>query len=342
MREHRLRPGGARDLDLGRRANRAHDPVAQAHRPTRDKLPDPAGRSVDQHPVPWPQDRDPVQQQMGGEATRHCRAGLAEAEPVRQANESRDRQHARFSIAAEAAPAANVRVSAPPALAAYVIAPRLPAFQSAHPNVAIVLSATPGAAALDHGEADVAVRMGRPTEAGLVAKQIGRAHFALYGAPQSARTPREDWRYIGFDAALDHVTSQRWLKTLAENRELVFRANDLFSQAQAARAGLGVTVLPRFVGDGDSQLVELPVDPPPPTQDFWLLVYPDARRAPATRAVAAFLAETVGRACPMAENSRAAGGIARAVRPFRSLPARSCPWRGRSRSAHARASDWRR
>jgi DNA-binding transcriptional LysR family regulator len=196
-------------------------------------------------------------------------------------------------------PAANVRVSAPPALAAYVIAPRLAAFGRAHPDVTIALSGMPGAAALDRGEADVAVRMGKPEETGLVVKRIGRARFALYAAPDVARAPRQTWRFIGFDAALDGVTSQRWLQALAGEAEIAFRASDLFSQAQAARAGLGAVVLPRFVGDGDPALVELSVETPPPTQDFWLLVYPDVRRAPATRAVTTFLAETIGRACPL-------------------------------------------
>ena len=196
-------------------------------------------------------------------------------------------------------PAANVRVSAPPALAAYVIAPRLAAFQRAHPDVTIALSGMAGAAALDRGEADVAVRMGKAEETGLIVKRIGRARFALYAAPDVARAPREAWRFIGFDAALDGVTSQRWLQALAGESEIAFRASDLFSQAQAARAGLGAVVLPRFVGDGDPGLVELSVEPPPPTQDFWLLVYPDVRRAPATRAVTAFLTETIGRACPL-------------------------------------------
>ena len=196
-------------------------------------------------------------------------------------------------------PAASVRVSAPPALAAYVIAPRLAAFQRAHPDVTIALAGASGAAALDRGEADVAVRMGRPEETGLVAKRIGCARFALYAAPEVARAPRQAWRFIGFDGALDRVTSQQWLKALAGKRELAFRASDVFSQAQAARAGLGVVVLPRFVGDGDPGLVELSVEPPPPTQDFWLLVYPDVRRAPATRAVTTFLTKTIGSACPL-------------------------------------------
>jgi DNA-binding transcriptional LysR family regulator len=206
----------------------------------------------------------------------------------------------RTAGAARQGPAASVRVSAPPALAAYVIAPRLAAFRRAHPDVTIALAGASGAAALDRGEADVAVRMGKSEETGLIVKRIGRARFALYAAPDVARAPREAWRYIGFDAALDRVTSQQWLKALAGKRELAFRASDLFSQAQAARAGLGVVVLPRFVGDGDPGLVEIVnVAPPPPTQDFWLLVYPDIRRAAATRAVTAFLAETIARACPL-------------------------------------------
>ena len=209
-----------------------------------------------------------------------------------------------------ATPVANVRVSAPPGLAAYVIAPRLAAFQRAHPSVAIILSGASGAAALDRGEADVAVRMGRPEEPGVVAKRIGRARFALYATPEIARAPRGDWRYIGFDATLDHVTSQRWLKTLAGERELAFRGSDLFSQAQAARAGVGVVVLPRFVGDGDPALVELTVETAPPTQDFWLLAYPDIRRAPATRAVMAFLETTVGADCPLNQRGRLPSALA--------------------------------
>lgn len=209
----------------------------------------------------------------------------------------------RLARLAAASPATSVRVSAPPALAAYVIAPGLAEFQRAHPGVTIALSAVSAAVALDRGEADVAVRMGRPEEAGLIARRIGRARFALYGAPEIARLPRAQWRYIGFDAALDHVTSQRWLNAIVGERPFAFRASDLFSQAQAARAGLGVVALPRFVGDGDPTLVELIPEAPPPTQDFWLVSYPDIRRAPATRAVTAFLAQAVGRACPMTERS---------------------------------------
>ena len=179
------------------------------------------------------------------------------------------------------APAASVRVSAPPALAAYVIAPRLAAFQRAHPDVTIALAGASGAAALDRGEADVAVRMGKPEETGLVVKRIGRARFALYAAPEVARAPRETWRYIGFDAALDRVTSQQWLKALAGKRELAFRASDLFSQAQAARAGLGVVVLPRFVGDGDPGLVEISASSRrrrPRTSGCWSIPTSAARR----------------------------------------------------------------
>ncbi len=207
----------------------------------------------------------------------------------------------RLARVAAASPAASVRVSAPPALAAYLIAPRVAAFHRAHGAISIVLSAAAAPANLERGEADVAVRMGRPQGAGLVARRIGVVRFGLYASAAQAASPPGDWRFIGYDAALDHVASQAWLRDFVAGRRIVFRASDLFSQAEAARAGLGAAVLPRFMGVGDPALVELPLDRAPPRQDLWLVAHPDIRRAPSVRAAMAFLAETIGRACPLAD-----------------------------------------
>jgi len=218
----------------------------------------------------------------------------------------------RLARVAAASPAASVRVSAPPALAAYLIAPRVAAFHHAHGGVSIVLSAASAPANLERGEADVAVRMGRPQGAGLVARRVGVVRFGLYASAAEAASAPGDWRFIGYDAALDHVTSQAWLRDFVAGRPIVFRASDLFSQAEAARAGLGAVVLPRFMGEGDPTLVELPLDRAPPRQDLWLVAHPDIRRAPPVRAVMTFLAEVVGRACPIGER-----GGGRATQPPR-------------------------
>lgn len=192
---------------------------------------------------------------------------------------------------------ATVKITAPPALAARLIAPQIGRFYRAYPRITPILSGVSHHAALDRGEADVAVRLARPTESDLVVRRIGVMRFALYATPEIAAKPSSQWTFIGYDAALSQVTQQVWLLSLLEGRPVVFQASDLFGQQEAARAGLGAVVLPCFMGDDDPALVRLPVNTPPPTRDIWLATYRDILRAPATRAVLDFLAEVIGERC---------------------------------------------
>lgn len=195
--------------------------------------------------------------------------------------------------------AAEVRVSAPPALAARLIAPHVGDFHVAHPDITLVLSGASGPAALDQGEADVALRMSPPGDPDLVARKVGTVRFGLYGAASMMDQDPDHWAFVGYDPALDHVTSQRWLRTLLAGRPLVFQASDLFAQQEAARAGLGAVVLPTIIGDADSGLVRLPVPLAPPTRDLWLAVYPDLRKSVSVAEVMDFIVGVVGRTCPL-------------------------------------------
>ncbi|MDH3031876.1 LysR family transcriptional regulator [Methylobacterium fujisawaense] len=198
-----------------------------------------------------------------------------------------------------ASPAATVRVSAPPAVAARLIAPQVIDFHRIHPGTTLILSGTSHRAALDRGEADIAVRLTRPDDPDLVIRRIGLMRFALYGTPELATRPPAEWTFIGYDPALDHVPQQAWLRSLLAGRPIVFQASDLFGQQEAARAGLGAAVLPRFIADDDAALVRLPIEPMPPMREIWLATYPDLKRSLPIRATMAFLMAAVGRGCPV-------------------------------------------
>jgi DNA-binding transcriptional LysR family regulator len=105
---------------------------------------------------------------------------------------------------------------------------------------------------------------------------------------------------------MEHLTQQTWLRSLLNGRPIVFRATDVFGQLEAARAGLGVVALPRFLGDREAGLVRLPTEIPSPTRDLWLVTYPDLRRSPAMRAVMDFVADVVGQSCPLRDASDSA------------------------------------
>lgn len=199
---------------------------------------------------------------------------------------------------------ATVRVSAPPAVAAQLIAPHVAAFRRVNPGVTIVLSGVSKMVALDRGEAEVAVRLVKPEDPYLLARRIGLAPFGLYAAPELATLPPQDWQFIAYEESLDHLPQQKWLKEFAAKRPIVFRAGDLFGQLEAVRTGVGAAVLPHFMAALEPALVLLPSGSKPPTREIWLATYPDLKRSPAIRLVVDFLTETIGRSCPLREASK--------------------------------------
>ena len=188
----------------------------------------------------------------------------------------------------------EVSISAPPSLANALIAPQLSRLRRRHPGIRIKLIGEKRAASLNRREADVALRLSRPQEPGLIARKIGSFGFGLYGAPDYLKeTPRHAFAFIGYDDGMDDAPQQKWLRTLAAGNEIVLRSNDLENQAAAARTGLGLAVLPHFLGEGDPRLKRCAAMPEPPNRDVWLVVHRDIRQAPLVRAVMEFLTECI-------------------------------------------------
>lgn len=211
----------------------------------------------------------------------------------------------RYSKSAVAGLSAAVKISAPPSVAAHLLAPKAVLFRRDHPDITLTVAGVSRRAAIDHGETDIAVRTTRPEESDLLVRRIGVMRFGLYATPSFAQMPEEDWVFIGYDAALEHLTRETWLRSLLAGRPIVFRAADIFGQLEAARAGMGVLVLPTFLGDSEPALMRLPATVPSPTRDLWLVTYPDLRRSPAVRAVMDFVCDVIGQSCPIRDGASA-------------------------------------
>jgi DNA-binding transcriptional LysR family regulator len=198
---------------------------------------------------------------------------------------------ARAAQAAKPGIGGEVTISAPPNFASSVIAPQLVRLWRQHPDIRIKLIGEKRRASLSRREADVALRLLRPAEAGLFVRKIGSFGFSLYGAPAYLeKTPPHALAFIGYDASLADSPQEIWLGTIVGEREVVLRTNDLETQAAAARSGLGIAALPHYLGDGDPHLQHYVVTQKPVSRDVWLVVHRDLRRVPAVRAVMDFLA----------------------------------------------------
>lgn len=191
----------------------------------------------------------------------------------------------------------EVSISAPPSIANGLIAPKLPVLRARHPAIRIRLLGEKRIASLARGEADVSLRLMRPTEAGAVGRKLGGFAFALYAARDYAPARRGAVDLIAFDDEGAKLPQQRALVAFAKRakqaRTFVLRTNDLESQIAAVRAGVGVGALPDFIAARHPELVRVR-GAATVARELWLVVHDDLRSAPSVRAVIDFLVEACG------------------------------------------------
>ena len=206
---------------------------------------------------------------------------------VPHARKVEDDMHALLNVARGAIEVAGVvRVSAPPALTACLLAPRLRGPLARLPGVEIDLRAEARTTDLLRRQADIALRFARPTSPGLVARLLAHVDYALY-AHEDYVANRQDaqWAFLGYDELQQDAPQQDWLDRLRGTRGYSVRSNDLLTLLQAAVGGCGVGVFPRYAAARAPGLVVL--DPACPVRrKLWLVMHDDVRRAPHVRAVA--------------------------------------------------------
>lgn len=184
----------------------------------------------------------------------------------------------------------NVRISTSPMLASLFLAPRLVDFRKLHPDIRIALSGNNRVVDLNRREADIALRLTKPNESGLISRRLGTVGFGLYASPRYlAATKPKDYGFIGYDEALGQISQQRWLEQQLRGRPVVFLCSDMTTMYHATCAEMGVAVLPHFAGTTDPRLRPVPAGTDAPDRDIWLLVHPDLRRAPRVRAAMDYL-----------------------------------------------------
>lgn len=186
----------------------------------------------------------------------------------------------------------EVVVSAPPALSSSCIAPSLDGLRSAHPGITLRLIGEKRAASLSRREADLAVRLSRPTESGLITRKLSSLVFALYAtSTYLSSLPSAGHCFITGDRDFEDLPQQRWMKAVAAGRPIVLQANDQLSQLAAARAGVGIAALPVYLAERDPALVRVAAKPGTISRDIWLVVHRDLQKSPPVRAVMDFLAD---------------------------------------------------
>jgi DNA-binding transcriptional LysR family regulator len=159
----------------------------------------------------------------------------------------------------------TVRISASEVIAVETLPPILARLQEDHPALQIELSASDAVEDLLQQEADIAIRMVRPSQSALLSRRIGqitlgfhahRHYLERHGVPSSLEALSEH-RLIGFDRQLAYIR-----EILKERPDLVgvgfdFRADSNLVQLAAIRAGLGIGMCQHALAARDQNLVEV-------------------------------------------------------------------------------------
>lgn len=147
-------------------------------------------------------------------------------------------------------PAATVRISVAPALGAKWLAPQLPAFQADQPGIALQLSTASSLEPVSRGEADLAIRYGRPPWPGLAARKLRDEILVVVCSPDYRCAGRPLGSVDDLDDAvlLRHplLDWRRWFEAAGVSEPPVATGplfDDAMMMLEAAAAGTGAALM---------------------------------------------------------------------------------------------------
>lgn len=166
-----------------------------------------------------------------------------------------------------------------------ILPPMLAEFTSAHPRIELELSLSNRNEDILQRDADIAVRMLRPTQKALIARRVGSVAVGLYahrsyvetrGLPSS---PAEitHHRLIGFDRDL-HVLRTTGDRAAQFRREdFGLRTDNVAAQIAALRAGMGIAACHVAIAQREPNLVPVLADAFNFEREIWLVMHPDLK-----------------------------------------------------------------
>lgn len=195
--------------------------------------------------------------------------------------------------------AGHVRLATAQMLADHFIVPALPGLLAPHPGLSVEIVTGVAAVNLHRRDADLAIRMIKPERGNLSIRRLGVLGFGLYAAPDYLRQRGEPQRaasleenaFIGWTETQQHLPAAQWLEGTLRGRPCRMLASAVSTQMAAARAGLGLAVLPHWLARRQGLACvrsDIGCDQP-----IWLAIHADLAHSRRIRLVADFLSDLV-------------------------------------------------
>lgn len=199
----------------------------------------------------------------------------------------------------------RLRVTSSETLAYSRLTTFLAAFRQAHPGIVVELAIDNRVLSLSRREADIALRPIRPKEGDLWGRKLSGIAWALYaapayleanGGPLSNAGDVDRHALIGWEETTSGIGAADWLSRAALPASFVYRTNSLVNQLVAAKAGIGLALLPCYLGDGEAGVTRALPEPIAELDgELWIVTHADLKRTARVRAFFDLVGEGLAR-----------------------------------------------
>ncbi len=175
----------------------------------------------------------------------------------------------------------KLRVTASETLAFGVLAQEIARFRERNPGIAVELLVDNRSLDLSRREADVALRAMRPAQGDLFGRKLTDIRWCFYGSAGYLgvhKAPRRlqdigKHQVISWGEAMQPTKAAAWLARHVPTRSVCYRTNSPVNQFLAAKAGMGLALLPCYLGDSDRTLTRVLSPLPDLRTELWLVTH---------------------------------------------------------------------
>lgn len=200
-----------------------------------------------------------------------------------------------------AGPTGNLRISLSEGFGTWFVANLVGEFIAAHPRLSLDLVASSGFLSPSKREADLAVTLSRPRAGPVIAGKLTDYALRLYasrgystdrGLPAQPGDLAQEHTLVGYIPELLYAPELRYLAEFHPGLNAHVRSSSINAQYRLLASGMGIGVLPCFIGDADQSLVRVLPDRSI-HRSFWLVTHKETHQLARVRAFKNWLTDAV-------------------------------------------------
>jgi DNA-binding transcriptional LysR family regulator len=166
-----------------------------------------------------------------------------------------------------------------------VLSPNFLSLREKHPQLELTLHSSNENLSLAYGEADIAVRMARPTSGRLISRKLGEFKYTIFGIEGGDHS-----NWVGREESLDWIPEVTMAKNFFE-KSPVIRVGDYKAALDTIKSMKIAAVLPEIMAQNDKEIVAI-AGAPVVWREAWMIVHESRKNDPALRAVMDWLVES--------------------------------------------------